>query len=457
MNPPQASVSTRFDRKWLWLAVATWVLLNLALLWIYYAPAQKPLVGDEFAYHARALALLAGQPVIEQFIWPPGQTWFLAAIGFFAGNGLLAVQLLQTGLLIVCAWLLVRLWRTIDSRMAALLAATIFLLNPGNLAYAHWLWPEVTHLVCLLGALALLLTLSEWPRLRAFLAGVLIGLALLFKSLLAGFWPVFLLFFMVRRDGRPSFALFSAIAFVAGLSLATLPALWKGLLETGRPMIADSSMYNLEIGIRDSSRSDYIGEAGQPALTAYLDSGPGPQERNALALERIRQLVAERGLADIFVDQLGSQYFRLFNAKTLLVSQMPGPACAGRLGAYPAHPLDSVLVGMSYLAHTVTLVLCAFGVAMWRRWRQPLAAFVGAFLLYQLALYFGLHVMQRYLFQMMPLLCGFAGSFLAVLVQRDKRPTALVCSRSRISMGAALGLVLVFLAWMGPILDGNCQ
>lgn len=457
MNPSRALALSNTGRRWLWLAIAAWLLLNVALLWLYYSPARKPLVGDEFDYHARALALLAGQPAIELFIWPPGQTWFLAAIEWIPGAGLLAVQLLQTGLLALCGWLLIRLWRTVDSPLAALLAAAIFLLNPGNLAYAHWLWPEVTHLACLLGALALLLTFSRRPRLRAFLAGVLIGLALLFKSLLAGLWPAFFLFFLSRRDGRRTYAVFPAATFAAGLLLATSPALWKGLIETGRPMIADSSMYNLDIGIRDTSRSDYIDEAGLPALTAYLDSATSPQGRNAYALDRIRRQIAERGLPDIIGEQFASQYFRLFNAKTLLVSQMPGPACAGRLGAYAANPLGPALTGLSYLTHTITLLLCAFGVAMWHRWSKPLAAFVAVYLAYQLALYLGLHVMQRYLFQMMPFLCGFAGSFLAVLVQRGGAQSALVSSRWRLAAGAGLGLVLLGLAWLGPILDGNCQ
>lgn len=457
MNPSQASAVSGFGKKWLWLAIAVWLLLNVALLWIYYSPARKILVGDEFDYHARALALLAGQPVIEQFIWPPGQTWFLATIGLVTGSTLQAVQLVQIALLAGCACLLMRLWRTLDGPLAAQLAAAVFLLNPGNLAYAHWLWPEVTHLACLLGALALLLSISQRPRTCAFLAGLLIGLALLFKSLLAGLWPVFFLFFLKREDGRRRFAWVPAAAFAAGLLLATLPALWKGQLETGRPMIADSSMYNLEIGIRDTSRSDYIDEAGLPALTNYLESAARPQDRNALALQRIRKRVAERGLADIIGEQLASQYFRLFNAKTLLVSQIPGPACAGRLAAYSHNPLGPALVGLSHLAHSLTLVLCAFGLAFWRRWSAPLAAFVAAYLVYQLALYSGLHVMQRYLFQMMPFLCGFAGSFLSMMIQRDQGQTALAFSRWRMALGSGLALLLLALAWLGPVLDGNCQ
>ncbi|MFZ1797214.1 MAG: glycosyltransferase family 39 protein, partial [Dokdonella sp.] len=160
-----------------WLLAAAWLLLNAALLWMYYNPAQKPLVGDEFDYQRRALALLAGQPLPELFIWPPGQTWFLAAIQALFGSHLLIVQLVQIVLLAFCAFLLARLWKTLDNARAAWLALTIFLLNPASLAYAHWLWPEVPYLACLLGALVLLLTFSARPHLRALLAGLLIGLA----------------------------------------------------------------------------------------------------------------------------------------------------------------------------------------------------------------------------------------------------------------------------------------
>lgn len=162
----------------------------------------------------------------------------------------------------------------------------------------------------------------------------------------------------------------------------------------------------------------------------------------------------------MLADQFGTQYFRLFNAKTLLVSQLPGTACAGRLSAYAvATPMLSPAIALaSYAAHAGTLVLAAFGLALWRRWRQPLALFAAAFLLYQLALYAGLHVMQRYLFQMMPLLCGFAGSALALLIHRDDAHRNVLCvTKPRLAAGAALAATLLALAFLGPMLDGNCR
>jgi hypothetical protein len=456
MNPDDRHGAV-LRRPWPWLVLVAWLLLNAALLWIYYQPALKPLVGDEFDYNKRALALLAGQPLPELFIWPPGQSGFIAMVYALFGSHVLAVQLIQIVLLALCAGLLARLWRTVDSHRAALFAGGLFLLNPSTLAYAHWLWPEVTHLACLLGALALLLTFNARPRLRAFMAGLLIGLALLFKSLLGGFWPLFFLAFVSRRDRRFSVAWSAAAAFAAGMFLATAPALWKGQAETGHPLIADSSLYNLDVGLRDRSRSDYIDEAGLPALTAFIESAETPQRRNEIYLEKIKAKVAERGLLDVVGEQLGSQYFRLFSAKTLLVSQLPGPACAGHLGVYADSMLTSPLIGLSALTHALTLVLCAFGLALWRRWRMPLAAFCAVYLVYQLALFLGLHVMERYFFQMQPLLCGFGGSFLASLPSRDRADSALAFNRWRLLLGGVLAAILLGLGWLGPVLDGSCQ
>lgn len=437
------------------VAATAWLVLNAVLLWLYHGEPVKPLIGDEFDYHRRALALLAGEAVPETYIWPPGQTGFLAALYRLFGPQVLVVQLVQIALLAACAWMLARLWQPVAGARAAAVAALLFLLNPTTIAQAHWLWPEVTHLACLLGALLLLFGPAAGRAWQAAAAGLLVGLALLLKSLLGAFWPLLLLAFVGRREGRLRMRTGAAALFIGGLLIATAPALWKGYLETGRPLIADSSIYNLDVGLADRSRSDYIDEAGAPALAAFLASAPTPHERNAVYRERIRETLARRGLAEVLADQFGTQYFRLFSAKTLLVSQLPGAACAGRLGAYRASALTPWLTATAMLWHAATLVACAFGIALWRRWREPLVVVVAAFLLYQLALYLGLHVMQRYLFQMLPFLCAFGGAALAL---RDREAASvLAVTPLRLALGSLLAITLLALALLGPWLDGNCR
>lgn len=437
------------------LLVAGWLLLNAALLWLYYEPAIKPLIGDENTYQRRALALLAGQPEPNDFIWPPGQVWLLGALYAVGGVHLWLVQGLQMALLGGCGVLLYRLWRELDSARAALCAAALFLLNPGVLAYAHWLWPEVPHLACLLGALVLLRREGRHRATRALAAGALIGAGLLFKSLLAALWPLLLFAFVARAGARWRIEAPALTGFVAGLLLATAPALWQGWRDTGRPLIADSSVYNLYVGLRDFSRSDYVDEAGGDALYAFVTSAATPAQRNAIYRAKIAEQVAERGLPTLIGERLGHQYFRLFNAKTLFESQLPGPACAGYLGAYAPNALAGPLRLLGTLAHAATLALAALGIALWARWRRPLALFVAVFFGYQLALYLGLHVMQRYLFPFMPFLCGFAGSALVALRARDEAP-ALAFARWRWLAGALLAALLLGLAFLGPLLDGGC-
>lgn len=447
-----------------WIVVAAgWLILNAMLAWAYYGAAAKVLVGDEASYQDRSLALLAGVYPTSSFIWPPGQDFFLAAINAIAGSGVLTVQLVQIVLLIVCAWLLVVIWRALDGPRAAFFACALLLLNPSTLGYAWWLWPETEHLACLLGALALVALPGQRRLLRALLAGLLIGFALLLKSLLAAFWPVFLLFFVHRESSRWRIETRAIAGFVLALGIAVAPAMLHGWQETGRPMIADSSIYNLYVGLSETSRSDYIQEADGPALAAFLSSAPTPQARNAIYTAHVRNLLAERGWFDTVKAQLGRQYFRLFSAKTLLVSQLPGAACAGRINAYAQTSMRVPLVALAYASHILLLVMAAFGIACWRRWRAPIAAFTLLLFGYQLALYLGLHIMERYIVPMLPFLAGFGGSFIAATLRRaDNEPdssmtsTTIALTPLRLALGTALAALLLFLAFGGPLLDRSC-
>lgn len=460
-------------------ALAAFALLfaaSQALLWLaWYGGGGKPLIGDEQHYQDSALAILAGGEWMTGTIWPPLQPLLLAAVYALFGTQLLAVQVLQTLLLVGCAALLRDLWRRLGGSIAAAnTAAALFLLHPGIAAFAHWLWPELPHLFVLLAALCLLARAPS--ALRALAAGACIGLAILAKSLLSPFWPLFLLVF-ARRE-RPLrignlLAWRAAAAFVLGLGLVTAPALLHGWREHGRPMIADSSMYNLWIGLTDRWRSDYVQDMGGATLTAFLASAPTPPQRNALYLARIRALLAERGVPAVLADQLGRQYFRLFSAKTPLLSQLPGPACAGYLSVYRSPPwLAQALTISNDAMHALMLGAAAFGLAGWHwrrgsappdaaeRRRRLLQLLVALLVAYQLALFALVHVKARFLLPLTPILCGLAGSFLAAtgarVTARTGREEALAWTPLRLGIGAVLAMLLLFLAFAGPALDGLC-
>lgn len=79
---------------------------------------------------------------------------------------------------------------------------------------------------------------------------------------------------------------------------------------------------------------------------------------------------------------------------------------------------------------------------------------------YQLALFALVHVKARFLLPLTPILCGFAGSFLATLRARATAPAGhdepVAWTPLRLGIGAALAVLLLFLAFAGPALDGLC-
>jgi hypothetical protein len=327
-------------------------------------------------------------------------------------------------------------------------------------AFATYLWPEITYLFFSVLLAWCLVHLRHRGKQGdralgvALVAGAVLGLCLLTKSLLTAFWPLLLLALIDRR--RPGVSLARVAVFVATLGLVLAPTLYRGYQETGRPQIADSSWFNLWVGLADRYRSDLVYDRTGERMAEYLASAGDHHGRVRFAREQAMAIVAERGVAGTVAEQLGKQYFRLFDSRNFLVAQLPGPACRGYIGHYRL--AESFLVrfidGIARAWHVALLVLFAFGLAAWNRWRQPwfwlLAAFVG----YQLALFLGLHVKSRFLLPMLPVICAFAGQLLAHWSQPARLRPSL--SGTRGVIGLALALLLVLLAVAGPALDDAC-
>jgi hypothetical protein len=457
MNADASRAATR-RRNAACVAAAAIFLAGQALLWLaYYGRGAKRLIGDEASYQQFAIGILGGGPWMPSTIWPPLQPLFLAAIYAATGVHVIAAQIVQTLVFVGCAWLVRDIARrVVDSVRAANAAAALFALNPANAAYAQWLWPEVTHLFFVLLAFRLLLT-PPVGRIAAGAAGACIGAALLAKSLLTGFWPACLIAFADRA--RPRYRFIGAGFFLAGLALATAPALLHGWRAFGRPTIADSSVYNLWVGLTDRFRSDYVEDAGGATLAEFMASGTTPEQRNAVYLGKVEHRLADRGIANVLAAQLGRQYFRLLSAKTPLVSQLPGAACAGHLSVYRASPaLTRTLTIANDAFHALTLAAFAFGIACWRRRPDRAIVLIALYAAYQLALFAVLHVKARFLFPMMPFLCVFAGAFLSALRDRiaARAQGRIAFTAPRLAIGAVLGAVLLALAFAGPWLDGLC-
>lgn len=427
------------------------------LLWLasYGFAARRP-VGDENRYLSEALAIWQGHPPATDFIWPPLQKWFLAPLVGPVDGSLWLAQIVQTLLLVLCALLLRQIWRQLDPRpLAADIAAWLMLASPALMVFGFYLWPEPLHLFLLLAGVWLLACHSR-SLIACGLAGVAIGLALLSKSLLAGFWPLLLLL-LVRWPLSNSHWRAGA-AFVIVLLAITGPFLWRGWQATGKPLVTDSSTYNLYVGLHDNWRSDYVHDRGGQYMRQYLDAGDTPRQRSRVFGQRVSDDVQAKGLETVLRERLSVQYFRLFNAKRTLLSQLPGPACAGYLGAYtvPAHWV-SVIQFLTRAQYLLMLVLAAFGVALWKR-HSRLLWLILLFFGYQLALFLGLHVKARFLLPMLPFLSGFAASALVSVLptSASDSPSPLSARRWRVAVALAFAALLVLFACAGPWLDASC-
>jgi hypothetical protein len=427
---------------------------QMLLWWLYYHDTPKVLVGDEHYYLQTARAILAGAPWHTSHIWPPGQSVLLAATFWLFGDSLVPIQIFQTVLFFACGFLLWRLWcRLSGNILAAGLAASLFILNPSTAAYSQYLWPEIPHLFALLLAFNFLLPRPA-TRFSAFFGGASIGLALLFKSLLTGIWPLFLLLFIQRK---PSWEIHwtRLSLFLTGLILITAPAIIAGHRNTGHWSIADSSAFNILAGLNDRARNDYVDEPVGTLFHQYLASGTNGHQRNEWAKKEIEKKIQMEGVGEILWKQLKRQYFRLFESKTLLLSHLPGPTCGGYLNAYQAVPAPGVSVvrWTSHFFHALTLVGFAFGLCLWRGWRKPWFWGGLIFIGYQLGLFLLLHVKARYLLPLLPLFCVFAGEAFSTLWKKGFNQAY---HNIRLFISLLISFLLLFLAFAGPWLDSYC-
>jgi 4-amino-4-deoxy-L-arabinose transferase-like glycosyltransferase len=389
--------------------------LHGALFFLDNAPARR-LWGDEVMYAGTASRLLEGEPARLELLWPPLYPRFLAGGMILSGGSFLATYLFQTFLLVVSALLVRDLTaRFVGPGLAPDLAMGFMLLDPTLAAFAHFLWPEVLHLFLLLVAIWIVAAHAEEARWLAFL-GLVLGLAILTKSLLGPFLPVLLLPAVLRgswtaRVLRPALT-------IAVLSAVTAPVLFFNVHRSGDFLIADSSRFNLWVGLNDRSRKDLIGEVVGNEYGAWIRSAPDFATRDSILREKIRQFVAERGVIRIFFSQLSRQYFRLLDKDSFFTDQLPGGVLAGYRFGYvdPPRLLSQALRYLAYAVYVAALALGVWGVFQVRPAGRAWVWVVLAFLACNLAAFLLLHVKSRYRLQLVPFLSLYAAWAAAFLL-----------------------------------------
>jgi 4-amino-4-deoxy-L-arabinose transferase-like glycosyltransferase len=363
--------------------------------------------GDESMYWLAAGRILERGDSGLDLLWPPLGAWFLAAIRGL-GGGTVAVAVVQLGLLAAAAALLRRALAAAGAEpRVADGSAALLLVYPTGGAFAHYLWPEVLHLALFSLALWLLAARRDEPRACAALGGVL-GLALLTKSLLAPLVPVVLLILALggtRRFRRTGLAALTLLAVLA-------PTLWLNQQRHGRAMIASSARFNLWVGLNDHGTREFETRSALVAFREWRESGATFAAREAVLARRIADLIEERGVARILVEQAKRQYFRLFGLSSFLTEQLPGGAIHARGRGYRDPPRGlAAIAGWSHrLVYPTVLLLAPWGLMIGLRRRQAWAGAALLLLAYALLIFLVLHVKTRYRIQLLPALLPAAAA-----------------------------------------------
>jgi len=423
--------------------------VHATLLWLSYQPEQRPGLGDEGMYLRAAEAVREhGASGLESF-WPPAYAWFLAPLVAAADGSVWLVQLVQTCLLVLVAWLLGEFVEfALKDRWAADTAVVLTVAFPPLVAFSHYLWPEVLHLALMLGAVMLLIRCGPKPW-AVVSGGALLALCLQTKVLLLPFLPMLAvgLWFVWPRPRR----LVAIAVLTATVGLGVLPTVMAQQRDFGRPMLADSGWFNMWIGLNEVSRREFVDSVVVEEYSRYRQAAPSAAARSQIAREKIRDLVADRGWWGVVRRQMGRQYHRLFGRDSFLTHQLVGGAVWQRGDGYRAG--DSVaghaVRWLSYGLWGAVLAAAGWGIGVFPYRRKPLGAWVLGFLLVQCALFLVLHVKSRYRLQMLPGLFFF--TVYAASWWRARGFEGLQSLRARVPMATATALAgaLIWLAFSG--------
>lgn len=406
----------------LWLAF----LAVQGMVWLLEAspPPRRPL-GDEALYRAAAVQLLETGTTDLSPLWPPFYILFLAALRWLGQGSWMWVPWLQLGLLVAAAWLLRRLCRRLlGDGPESDGAAALMLIYPPLVAFSHYYWPEVLHLVMMLALAEILLSGRRgvgW--MLGF--GALLGLAVATKALLMPWVPLLLWWCggpgdrwssgpwgvkdrhgqpTTAPDPRPAGRFWPRCWATVGLACVVLPLASWNQQRVGVWTLSDSVAFNLWVGLEDVSNKSFVdGVAGREYRT-FLESGATFEERQAVLWDKIQGKVDDIGWSGFLGRQFPKQYHRLFDRDSYFTDQLPGGVIAQRGQGYRSPPpiVARLARTTSHGLYLGLLLLACVGVAVSAPSRRPWLYAVLAFLGYNLLLFLFLHVKSRYRIQLMP-------------------------------------------------------
>ena len=429
------------------------VIIEALLFYFYYFPETKILLGDENRYLQTGLSIASGGNWHSHPFWPPMQSIVIAVFAKIFHYPILPLQLFQYSLLLLSGFIVRDItYRETKNQTAAQLALAVMIIYPSWLAYSQYLWPEVIHVllfVCIIWINKYKHQEYKWML----LSGILLGLVILFKSLLILFIPFLYLPLIINSHWKNNILKIILSLLVA--IVVVVPASFKAHQMTGGWMVANSSMFNLNLGLHDDSRQHFSHKIAGAHYNQYQSSADSFQQRNQIVKQKALTKIKQTGYLNTFIQQLNKQYYRLFDYQSFFSQQFQGDVKDNYLSKYHIRH-DGFLVMMVLIFNTVfyTFIMAAMLLGLIVSVKKSIIAQQFAwFLLYILGLFFLLHAIPRFRIPLVPIM-GFYSGYLYYYIQTKKSESVTVIfnSKNRIVLTVIMILVM-FLLFSANVLD----
>lgn len=391
------------------------LLLRLAVILFMGVTLQS----DSMTYHDLAVDWARSGSYIEAGkptgYWPPGNPWFLSRIYLLFGELPAVAAIVNTLLNLGSLWLIYRIMVRLHTERTARLTALIVAFLPSQVFFVTFLVSEHLFTLLLLFALWLIVEADQSARERAWwygLAGILLGLAALTRSVVVAFPAVLVLYWGLQRV--PWLKIVRRVALVViGCAVVTTPWIVRNYQQVGAATISTTGGVNFYIGNNPQSGMGW----GNIDTVLFMLHDPAYEAHNdslgyALGWQHIRQ----HPLAFVkrAIMKVGYLYVGDVDA---VVYQLMDSAKYDRFDGY-------VLIGwlMQTTFFMLLLASCAGALVYWRcnGWRSGLLLFLGV-IGYWTALHAVFFGAGRFHYPVVPMLAAFAALFFAA--RRMANPT----------------------------------
>jgi hypothetical protein len=225
---------------------------------------------------------------------------------------------------------------------------------------------------------------------------------------------------------------------------------------TGGWMAANSSMFNLNLGLHNKSRQHFKKAIAGKHFKEYQASAKTFQQRNKLVQEKALNTIKEQGYLNTFIEQLKKQYFRLFNYQSFFSQQFQGDKQRNFVNKYHIRHnnlLVKVILGFNTLFYMTIMIAMILGLIVSFK-KSIIAQQFAVFLLYFFGLFFLLHTIPRFRIVLIPLMGFYSGYLYFYCFHKKTTENISVLSVNRNKLVVLIVTTLVFLlSFSSSILD----